>query len=152
MTASSLRRVRRGFGFLSGLALLAATAFAHPITSPKDKPAASAFGLGPRPSEHGLYTATLQPAGALRVRRLQTIAIVLHDTADQPVADATITVDGGMPEHGHGLPTQPRVAPTPAAGVYALEGLRFNMSGWWEIALTVATPRGVDRVVFHVQL
>lgn len=144
--------VRRGFRLLAGLVLLSSIAGAHPVTSPKNKPAAAEFGVGPRASEHGLYTATLQPADPLRARRAQKISIAVQDATGQPVESAIITVDGGMPEHGHGLPTQPRADHALAAGVYAIEGLRFNMGGWWELSFKIEGPAGADRVIFHLKI
>lgn len=116
------------------------------------RPADSEFGRGPRTSEHQRYTATLQPVETLRVRRLQTVSVRITDTAGKPVDDAVITVDGGMPEHGHGLPTQPRVTRALGDGTYEIEGLRFNMGGWWELKLAIASPAGADNVTFNLSL
>src|SRR5688572_18083791 len=88
------------------------------------KPAASEFGLGPRAGS--LYTATLEPSQPLRPRKLQTVQVRIMDASGQPVDGATITIDGGMPQHGHGLPTRPRVTRHLGAGVYQIEGVRFN--------------------------
>jgi hypothetical protein len=145
-------RLRRGLALLTGLVLLSTLAAAHPVTSPKDKPAASAFGVAPRSSEHGLYTATLQPADPLRARRPQKLSILIQDAAGHPVEGATVAVDGGMPEHGHGLPTQPRADRVLAPGVYAIDGLRFNMGGWWELNFKIDGPSGADRVLFHLKI
>ena len=48
-----------------------------------------------------------------------------------PVDDATITVDGDMPQHGHGMPTQPQVTENLGNGDYLVDGLKFQMGGWW---------------------
>jgi hypothetical protein len=147
-----LRSSRFRPGLFLGLVLLATSACAHLAIWPNAKPPASEFGLGPRASEHGLYTVTLASADTLRARRLQKISVLVHDAAGQPIRGATLSVDGGMPQHGHGLPTQPRAIPAPANGAYAIEGLRFNMGGWWVLALTIDGPRGADRVIFHLQI
>lgn len=147
-----LRFGRFRLGLLLGLILLGTSACAHLAIWPGAKPAASEFGPGPRTSEHSLYTVTLQPAEALRARRLQKISVRVHDAAGHAISGATLSVDGGMPQHGHGLPTQPRVIPAAADGAYAIEGLRFNMGGWWVLALTIDGPRGADRVIFHLQI
>src|SRR5215212_8750986 len=73
------------------------------------RPAITEFGLGPRTSANGLYVATLQPERALKPRQLMTVGVTIADASGRPVEDATITIDGGMPEHGHGLPTRPRM-------------------------------------------
>lgn len=79
---------------------------------------------------------------------------ILHiETEDgDGVEGATITVDGGMPEHNHGLPTKPRVTEELGGGDYKLDGLRFHMSGYWEIEVTVTTDSGVSTVMLPLQL
>ena len=115
-------------------------------------PAASEFGLGPRTSSSGLYTAVLQPTESLRPRKLQTVQVALTDAKGQSVDGAVITVDGGMPQHGHGLPTQPRVTKALGNGEYVIEGVRFNMGGWWELKLAIAGKEGTDTVTFNLAL
>lgn len=117
-----------------------------------DRPAASEFGLGPRTSSHGLYTATLEPAEPLRTRKLQTVRVRLGDVSGVGIDEAAISIQGGMPEHGHGLPTRPRVKKSAAEGIYEIEGLRFNMGGWWELTLAISSPEGSDTVTFNLSL
>jgi len=57
-----------------------------------------------------------------------------------------------MPQHGHGLPTRPRVTRTLGDGIYEIEGVRFNMGGWWEFKLAIAASRGADTVTFNLDL
>ena len=116
------------------------------------KPAPSEFGLGPRQSSSGLYTATLQPTESLRPRKLQTVQVALTDAEGHSVDGAVITIDGGMPQHGHGLPTQPRVTKALGSGEYVIEGVRFNMGGWWELKLAIAGKEGADTVTFNLAL
>jgi hypothetical protein len=116
------------------------------------RPAATEFGIGPRTSAAQQFTATLQPDQPLRPRRLQTVRVAITDAAGHPVDDATIQVDGGMPQHGHGLPTRPRVTRALGDGLYEIEGVRFNMGGWWEFTLSIATASGTDLVTFNLQL
>lgn len=116
------------------------------------KPAPGEFGLGPRQSSSGLYTATLQPTESLRPRKLQTVQVALTDAEGHLVDGAVITVDGGMPQHGHGLPTQPRVTKALGRGEYVIEGVRFNMGGWWEFKLAIAGKEGADTVTFNLAL
>ena len=77
-----------------------------------------------------------QPVGGVRA-----VQVVVEDP-----------VDGGMPQHGHGLPTQPRVTRTSADGLYEIEGLRFSMGGWWEVKLAIDSPAGKDNVTFNLSL
>jgi len=116
------------------------------------RPAESEFGPGPRPSAQGRYVATLQPEQPLRVRKLQTVQVTITDAAGQPVDGATIAIDGGMPQHGHGLPTRPRVTKALGGGAYQIEGVRFNMGGWWELKVAVDGTAGSDTVTFNLAL
>ena len=116
------------------------------------RPASTEFGLGPRASANRLYTATLEPTEALRPRRLLSVRITVVDTAGLPVEGAAMTIGGGMPQHGHGLPTRPRMTRAIAAGTYEVEGVRFNMGGWWEFKVTIATDRGEDTITFNLSL
>lgn len=116
------------------------------------KPAASEFGLGPRTSSQGLYTATLLPAQTLRVRKMQTVQVALKGADGRAIEDAVITIDGGMPQHGHGLPTRPRMTQRLGDGVYVIEGVRFNMGGWWELRLAIQGNAGADQVTFNLAL
>ena len=116
------------------------------------RPANSEFGLGPRPSAAMTYRAMLLTDGPLRTRKLQTIQVVITDRDGHPVVGATMTIDGGMPQHGHGLPTRPRVSRALGGGIYEIEGLRFNMGGWWEFSLSIISPVGTDVVTFDLGL
>ena len=83
-----------------------------------------------RQSDQGLFTvryaSELDPVSINEVH-----AWTLHvETADgQPVDGAVIAVDGGMPEHNHGMPTQPEVTENLGDGNYRVEGMKFQMPG-----------------------
>jgi len=115
-------------------------------------PVVSEFGLGPRTSAEGRYVATLQPATPLHPRQMQTVRIVVRDADGRAIDEAQISIDGGMPQHGHGLPTRPRVTRNLGDGIYEIEGVRFNMGGWWEFKLAIAGPRGADTITFNLAL
>lgn len=117
------------------------------------KPPAREFGPGPRLSAQGLYIVTLQGAGTLQPRKMYTLqATVIDGATGQAIDDATIGIDGGMPQHGHGLPTRPRMTKVLGNGMYEISGLRFNMGGWWEVKLTITTPAGTDTVTFNLSV
>jgi hypothetical protein len=116
------------------------------------RPAPSEFGLGPRTSASGRYVATLEPARPLRTRQMQTVRVIVRDAEGQAIDEARISIDGGMPQHGHGLPTRPRVTRSLGEGIYEIEGVRFNMGGWWEFTLAIAGSRGADTVTFNLNL
>ena len=116
------------------------------------RPAAREFGLGPRASAEGTYVATLEPARPLRPRLMQTVRVTVRDAEGRAIDGAQISIDGGMPQHGHGLPTRPRVTRNLGDGVYEIDGVRFNMGGWWEFKVAIAGSRGADTVTFNLSL
>jgi hypothetical protein len=116
------------------------------------RPAEAEFGTGPRGSAAGQFTATLQSDQPLRPRRMQTVRVAIVDANGKPVEDAAIRIDGGMPQHGHGLPTRPRVTRALGSGLYEIEGVRFNMGGWWEFKLAINAASGSDVVTFNLAL
>lgn len=71
----------------------------------------------------------------LEINRIHSWHIEITDADGKPVSNAQITVGGGMPDHDHGLPTQPQVTEEVRAGTYMLEGMRFHMPGKWLIVI-----------------
>lgn len=123
------------------------------VTACATKPPADQFGFGPRTSEQSRYTATIDaPSEPLKARRMMKLQVSIRDAAGNPVEGAQIEVDGGMPQHGHGLPTKPRVTRSLGDGRYEIDGLRFNMGGWWELRLAVTSAAGADHVTFNLQV
>jgi hypothetical protein len=105
-----------------------------------------------RVSEGGAYRATIQPAGdSIPKGRLHSWTLHIETAAGAPVDSATVLVDGGMPQHGHGLPTKPR-ARAVGQGDYAIDGMKFNMGGWWVVKFRVQSGAGRDSLVFNVKL
>ena len=106
-----------------------------------------------RPSEGGLYRATIHPQGdSIPQGRLQRWTLHLETVSGAPVDSAAVVVDGGMPQHGHGLPTKPRVTRALGNGDHLVEGMKFNMGGWWVVKFRVDATPGKDSVVFNVKL
>jgi hypothetical protein len=101
-------------------------------------------------SAAGVYrVALLPPAQAPAINQMHSWKVKLATADGAPVHGARFIVDGGMPQHGHGLPTQPRVTRELEAGTYALDGMKFSMSGWWEVKLAIDGPQGADKVTFN---
>ena len=101
-------------------------------------------------SARGAFVVELEPpAMTPAINQIHSWQIRLTDASGVPIAHARITVDGGMPQHGHGLPTQPRVTRELSAGTYLMEGMKFSMSGWWEIRLQIDVAGMSDTVKFN---
>jgi len=101
-------------------------------------------------SAAGLYrVALIAPAQPPAINQMHSWQVKLATPEGAPVHGARFVVDGGMPQHGHGLPTQPRVTREVEAGLYALDGMKFSMTGWWELKLDIQGPAGADKVSFN---
>ena len=150
----ALRQLGRA-AFFAGIAVVGLANPANAFLFSREevrKPEPHEFGLGPRDSAKHLYRVYLKPAETLRLRKLQNLRVLVLDAQGRPVEGARISVDGGMPEHAHGLPTQPKVQGSLGGGLYDIEGLRFSMGGWWEVKLAIEAPQGADRVTFNLSL
>ncbi|TIX45261.1 MAG: auxin-binding protein, partial [Mesorhizobium sp.] len=78
--------------------------------------------------------------------------LTLKTVKGDPVEGAAIAVSGGMPQHNHGLPTSPQATDYLGEGRYRIDGLKFTMSGWWQLRLAISAAAGSDTVVFNVVL
>lgn len=102
------------------------------------------------PSVRGRFVVQMEPpTTAPALHQIHSWHIKLTSPDGAPVRDARIAVDGGMPQHGHGLPTRPQVTREVTAGTYLMEGMKFSMTGWWEIRLAIEAAEGADTAVFN---
>jgi hypothetical protein len=96
------------------------------------------------------YTPSVNPPP---INQLHTWTLRVTTPEGRPVEHAQIAVDGAMPEHGHGLPTRPQVTQELSAGTYLVEGMKFQMGGWWVVDVAIAGPDGQsDTVRFNLVL
>jgi YtkA-like len=128
--------------------------------------AVAAFGwhkFGPAPmgtdmartrlTDAGLYTVSIAPEKEPFDRNaMHSWVVDIKDKAGQPVEGAKLLIDGGMPRHGHGLPTAPEMTDELGAGKYRVDGVRFHMFGWWEFSFDIDAAPGRDKIVFNLQL
>jgi hypothetical protein len=98
------------------------------------------------PSAAGLYSVRLEsPPAESPVNQLHVWHLELRDADGDPVTGATIGVEGDMPAHGHGLPTEPEAREL-GGGRYELEGMKFQMGGAWFVEFAIDAPPGHDTV------
>lgn len=107
-----------------------------------------------RVTDHGVFriklNSTLLP---IQISKVHQWSARVSGADGKPVAGAVISVDGGMPEHGHGLPTAPRATSAGEPGNYVIDGMKFSMTGWWVLNLEVMAPDGrTDNITFNVIL
>ncbi len=139
---------------LLGIFMLAACAAPGPAApAATNQSAAPAENPNSRLTDNGLYrisfTSALDP---IAINELHSWTLRVETADGQPVDDALIAVDGGMPGHGHGLPTQPQVTQNLGNGDYLLEGVRFQMPGAWVMRFDVAADGQSDGVTFELVL
>jgi putative membrane protein len=107
-------------------------------------------------TRRGLYRVDLifPPAG-VQMNDLFTVGLRIKDSAGTVVERAKLSVDASMPEHGHGMMTQPKPAAAMrcdaagscavSGGRFEFEGFRLHMFGNWRFEVTVDGPAGSDR-------
>jgi hypothetical protein len=104
-------------------------------------------------SQRGLFVVSYQSELApLQINTLHAWVLHIEDANGKPVVGAHLEASGGMPVHDHGLPTYPRVTEDLGSGNYRLDGMRFHMSGAWEITITIVDDGTTDTVVLAVTL
>jgi len=90
--------------------------------------------------------------GQIRINRIHSWELTVKDADGQPVNNAKITVVGDMPEHGHGLPTQPEVTKAGSGGLYRVDGMKFTMPGWWVVTISVMADGVHDNISFNLNI
>ncbi len=89
-------------------------------------------------SDHEHYRVSIAPeAEPVVINTLHNWVLEIMTPDGKPVEKAEVSLDGGMPAHGHGLPTAPQVTEYLGDGKYLIEGVRFNMAGWWQVSFTI---------------
>ena len=130
-------------------ALLSACAHASKLTPPAD---AAAYATQVA-SAAGAFRVAYEPQPApVPVNRLHAWKLHIANADGSPVTDAQVQVDGDMPQHGHGLPTQPRVTSNLGGGDYLLEGVKFQMPGWWVMDFRIRSGARTDTARFNLNL
>lgn len=107
------------------------------VTQPADLDLATT-----QPSHGGKFTVSYKSdLDPVTINKLHTWTLHVADPAGKPLDNASVAIDGGMPQHNHGMPTQPIVTPL-GGGDYRAEGMKFQMPGWWTVTVTVTNTVG----------
>ena len=106
-----------------------------------------------RSSDKGLFNvAYTASTGNVPVNQMHQWTLHVETADGQVVEKANITVDGDMPQHGHGLPTRPKVTKYLGNGDYLVDGMKFQMGGWWLMDFTITADGQTDAVHFNMML
>lgn len=85
-------------------------------------------------SRDGHFQIVAKPAlGDIALRKHHDWIVTVKDADGSPVKLDGLSVTGGMPGHGHGLPSQPKVTEYLGDGRYRFTGFLFNMHGDWTL-------------------
>ena len=104
-------------------------------------------------SENGLFRAAWVSRPATPpINAVHEWLLHVATAEGEPAAGAIITVDGDMPAHGHGMPSQPEVTEDRGNGDYLVEGMSFQMGGYWIVDFTVTFDGQTDLVRFGLDL
>ena len=121
----------------------------RPVAMPRDASASPLLRL----SDGGRYRVSLRPAsGEVPLGRIHSWIFHVETLDGEYFAPARITVGGGMPQHGHGFTTDPRVTQVLAEGDFLVEGVKFHMSGDWIIRFEVVGAGSSDMASFDVHV
>jgi hypothetical protein len=101
--------------------------------------------------EKALVIEFAAPLSEARLREFWEVEFLLSTPGGGPVEGAGFLVSGGMPAHGHGLPTTPKVTEI-GQGRYVLKGLKFTMPGEWVVVLDVTAQGLSDKIIFPFNL
>jgi len=88
----------------------------------------------------------------ISINRMHSWVVRVQDTDGEPIENAEIIVTGGMPDHDHGLPTAPRVTRVLEDGGYLVEGMKFHMSGAWQVTVAVTEGGRSESVTFDLDI
>ena len=104
-------------------------------------------------SENGLFRASWESRPAdPAINELHEWVLHIETVDGEPAAGAIVSVNGDMPAHGHGMPTEPQVTADLGDGDYLVEGMSFQMGGYWIVDVTVTFEGETDLVRFGLDL
>lgn len=104
-------------------------------------------------SENGLFTVGYESGTVpIPLNRIHSWTVTVKDKEGMEVTGAFVRMVGDMPEHGHGLPTEPEMTEELDGGRYTIEGIRFSMPGWWVMTFHIRAGGVMDNASFNLVL
>lgn len=104
-------------------------------------------------SNAGLYRVTLEPVPAsIPIADLHAWTVRVETAEGKTFAPIRLGINGGMPAHGHGMISEPRITHQLRDGEYLIEGMKFHMGGSWRLTVGLEGPDGFDKAIFDMTL
>jgi hypothetical protein len=98
-------------------------------------------------SDLGHYRVAIRPAALpIPLHQMHDWIVRIEPLEESSEIPTAVQFDGGMPSHGHGFVTQPRVTQNLGHGEFRVEGVKFHMPGVWELRVIVTSRSATDRV------
>lgn len=131
--------------------VLFAFTLAAACEAPESATQSQAGGDAAAKSRSGRFHISVAPRDPRALRSsLHDWVVTISRVDGTPAAVDQVFFDGGMPAHGHGFVTAPRVTRSLGEGRYLVEGVKFHMPGAWEIRVGVRTQDGPDEAVVRI--
>lgn len=106
-----------------------------------------------RVTDGGLFRVSIDDAPEpIAINALHRWTLLVSSPSGEPIDGASISIDGGMPAHDHGLPTAPRMTEALGDGRYLIEGMKFQMPGHWTVTFDITVDRTTDSATFDLML
>ena len=81
-----------------------------------------------------------------------TIAVQVVGLDSETVSDLVLSIDAGMPEHGHGMNVEPTVTSL-GHNMFRVDNMLFHMAGRWELYFDITrdgvTSRAQDEITLQ---
>ena len=104
-------------------------------------------------SRSGRHRISVRPASEpVALGAMHEWIVRVERTDGAPARPTTVIFDGGMPSHGHGFVTAPRVTRELGDGEFLVEGVKFHMAGAWELRVAVTSAEGSDKASFDISV
>ncbi len=103
-------------------------------------------------TDKGLKIEIYSELTPLSINQIHSWHVRVIDGDDEVLELEELNVYGGMPEHDHGLPTQPQVTSRLDNGDYLLEGVRFHMQGHWQLQIELQLNGVTDTAIIDFDL
>lgn len=103
-------------------------------------------------TDNGLKIEIYSELSPLSINQIHSWHVRVLDRDDEILELEELNVFGGMPEHDHGLPTQPEVTTRLSNGDYLLEGVRFHMQGHWQLQVELQLNGVEDTAIIDFDL
>ena len=103
-------------------------------------------------TDKGLKIEIYSELSPLSINQIHSWHVRVLDRNDEILELEELDIFGGMPEHDHGLPTQPEVTTRLDNGDYLLEGVRFHMQGHWQLQVELQLNGVEDTAIIDFDL